>query len=661
MRVIVLWTMKIEAGARTFGDNLSICKNSMKLFMMALALILITSTRGEAEPDLNQIYGKFVVNSDGIWFRKCWSAASKEKSNGDDCEKLGQVHKGNTVYVGYQVEDKDSESGKWSGIYLDHLQKKETDIDKYRGKFSEEENKAWVYVKSEFLTPFEGEVENYWERYNLKSETNREAFISFLSIFPNADRTKIAFAYSLGCSSNGANFDDFERLVCETTKSLLYESSKSRLPKLPKSKPAIVADDRTDNSAVATNEAVMLNEVQGLRADIISNEQIRISLEGEIESLEADLKTLRSKYRSEIVKNRDARKEVSIISNAMEKIKNANTRADEEVSKLKTRVSKLQAERDALKNKLTYLQNSKNDDSAIRDPDKNGSQKEPPAPAKTVPPTPAKTVSPAPKTKSSQRPIPTKVENPIEVQAKIERTDWDFVLKLIIGSIVSITGVLGLGFAGHAVYQRHRGMIDELEKSRNTIAKLEKDVANERSAAERQRMDDREAKERFSASSNKARVYERPVNTAPVVPLVSKEDVLQEYAEALFDSGKMSAFKTARNVIGLERASRANTDENIVLIPDNGQTIDRSEYWAVPSTEGSIWWVFPGRKQMTTAATLVADDGRAGQREFKGIFNITSGKRFECQSPAEASKTSPSGGIIISKLGVVQLPSASSR
>jgi len=380
---------------------------------------------------------------------------------------------------------------------------------------------------------------------------------------------------------------------------------------------------------------------------------MRDSLEAEIEDLTTDNKTLRSKYRNEARKNRDARREIASTLIAMKNIKIAKEKADKEVSKLKASVSKLQAERDAVKKELIHLQNSKNDDSAIREPDKNGLQKEPP--------TPAKTVSPAPKTRSSKRPIPTKVEDPKGVQAETEKTDWDFVLYLIVGSIVSITGVLGLGFAGHAVYRRHRGMIDDLDKSRNTIAELEKKIAYERSAAERQRMDDREAKEQFSASSNMARVYERPVDTALVVPLVSKEDVLQEYAEALFDSGKMSAFRTSRNVIGLERANRTATDENIVLIPDNGQTIDRSDYWGVPSTEGSIWWVFPGRKQMTTAATLVADDGRAGQREFKGVFNIASGKRFECQSPAEASKTSPSGGILISKLGVVQLPSASSR
>ena len=228
MRTIVLWTMKDEIGARIFSDYLSIYKISMKLFAFALTLFLIAPGEGVAEPGSNEIYAKFIVNSDGIWFRKCHTAGSAENSADDICKKLGQVHRGDTVYVGYQLEDLDSISGKWSGVYMKHLPKKEADIDKYGRSFGEKEDKRWVYIKSQFLAPLEGEIENYWERYKLKSETNRAAFVRFLSIFPNAGRDKMTYAYRVGCSSNKSIEGDFDNLVCATTKSFLGELKKDR-------------------------------------------------------------------------------------------------------------------------------------------------------------------------------------------------------------------------------------------------------------------------------------------------------------------------------------------------------------------------------------------------------------------------------------------------
>ena len=516
----------------------------------------------------------------------------------------------------------------------------------------------FLFVDSKSVSPVAGAADQFGDKYLEPLEKYRPDIVrAFLDIFPFARDKYHILANRLLCMRVDhpvSKLPASDQKICADLKANLDKSSPAgvdskilnsvvsgkpnRIPELVDQTQSIINEKISQTQSALEAAERTLNEknseIHEIKRDKKRLEDMNLGLKSKISEAE-------EKWRTEVRSSESSRGRIESLEGKLASKERELEEVSESLKKMKELYSAPEQEL-ALSNKKTK---PRPPPKVVIKTTSNSDDRKPSAPE------PVQTeVAP----KVSQVPISPPTKSNYSVVSVTDLILWGFL---------SFSGILVVGALGYFGYTRYLwlvGVLDENLTLKNRVKTREVELSQTQSDLkhEREQMKRSEELEARPEAPRPVREYVREVKGPPPVPI---EQIVREYAEALFDSGKLAAFRSGRKVLGFERLGRSGGEGKVSLVPDDSQTIDRSEYWGVPSQDKAMWLIFPGRKQMTSAATLVADDGRVGQREFRGIFDIDNGSKFDCQNPAKASAVPNSNEITIQSLGTVQLPSTTSR
>jgi hypothetical protein len=562
--------------------------------------------------DNTEFIAEFIVKSGSANIRICPTAQKKEASSGDQCSSNGVVMAEDRIFVTALSDDQAGSKDKWYKIINP---RRTSDANKTITRVYFSENR-YLYIHSDLAKPAQNEAEKSWRR----SPQDHNAAMAFLRLFPLEDVIPHIEALRKACKNQeDEGWEDEGWLdYCQQTEAVLREGK-------PESSSESL--DQESRLKKLRDKLETANGLDALKSNLVA------TLRTDLNNAKAEIQTLKDKIGSTKAVNGDPKSKLSDI----EKIQGQGS----------TRI----------------------DDPGNGD---NGSN-------------PNSSTANSASIKAGN--VETADGNPQQLQSQStphEENSWLEISLYVVGTIVGIIIILIIAWAIWEGFCWVRGKLEEFENitKENEVLRsyLQQEQSKNRNQERETAVFENERKERenahkapeigqrenvhMSLESDSVetgyRTFARPHEHVREEPPLPVEQIVREYGASLFDLDKMKAFRTTRNVVGFAKSARVSSDEQASLLRDEEQAIDKSEYWGIPNSSRTEWLIFPGRKQMTSAATLVADDGRVGEREFRGVFKIINGTNFECQTPASASSKPGSSLVDVQALGIVQLPSTKS-
>ena len=122
-----------------------------------------------------------------------------------------------------------------------------------------------------------------------------------------------------------------------------------------------------------------------------------------------------------------------------------------------------------------------------------------------------------------------------------------------------------------------------------------------------------------------------PVKEAPKTPeqiIAGKfHDMVSDYNEATDNFSNVAAFKQKWNGVALTRRPRPEGTKTVLI--NSSRAFEKSEIWCVSFSDK--YFAFPGSTVKSNMAAYMNLDFDKASRDFKGVFDISSGSSWETE------------------------------
>ena len=127
------------------------------------------------------------------------------------------------------------------------------------------------------------------------------------------------------------------------------------------------------------------------------------------------------------------------------------------------------------------------------------------------------------------------------------------------------------------------------------------------------------------------------------------DDLISDYKDAIDDFSKVVTFKQKWNGLALSRKERQDGTKTILI--NSTRAFEKSEIWCL--NFDNKFFAFPGSTVKSNMAAYMNLDFEKAQRDFKGVFSITSGSSYS----AEPSVLRRGGaGFVVERPGKLTFP-----
>ncbi len=159
------------------------------------------------------------------------------------------------------------------------------------------------------------------------------------------------------------------------------------------------------------------------------------------------------------------------------------------------------------------------------------------------------------------------------------------------------------------------------------------------------------------AISSRSSNYPNVIQTSPIEQSKTPEEEIRnkfdelilDYKDTIDNFSKVAEFKQKWNGLALSRKERQDDTKTILI--NSSRVFEKSEIWCV--NFGDKFFAFPGLTVKTNMATYMNLDFEKAQRDFKGVFSITSGSNYSTE-PSVLRKGG--AGFVVERSGKLTFP-----
>ena len=240
--------------------------------------------------------------------------------------------------------------------------------------------------------------------------------------------------------------------------------------------------------------------------------------------------------------------------------------------------------------------------------------------------------------------IENKIDNLIQ---EIESLEEEFGSKLP-WNIIIVVFLLICGVGGLLLFNNQR--LKNLQKE------ADKKVSSLKTDLEGQLKSTSDQLQSVASSSRSSNTQSRGQPTATEKPKTPEEiiaskfdELLSDYKDAIDDFSKVVPFKQKWNGLALSRKERQDGTKTILI--NSSRAFEKSEIWCL--NFDNKFFAFPGSTVKSNMAAYMNLDFDKAQKDFKGVFSITSGSSYL----AEPSVLRRGGaGFVVERLGKLTFP-----
>jgi len=151
-----------------------------------------------------------------------------------------------------------------------------------------------------------------------------------------------------------------------------------------------------------------------------------------------------------------------------------------------------------------------------------------------------------------------------------------------------------------------------------------------------------------SQSTTPTQSIEKPKTPEEIIAY-KFDELVSDYKDAIDNFSKVAAFKQKWNGLALSRKERQDGTKTILI--NSSRAFEKSEIWCLNFDDK--YFAFLGSTVKTNMAAYMNLDFDKAQRDFKGVFSITSGSSYT----TEPSVLRRGGaGFIVERLGKLTFP-----
>ena len=149
-------------------------------------------------------------------------------------------------------------------------------------------------------------------------------------------------------------------------------------------------------------------------------------------------------------------------------------------------------------------------------------------------------------------------------------------------------------------------------------------------------------------SKSPAKATQKP-QTPEEITANKYDELISDYKDAIDDFSKVITFKQKWNGLALSRKERQDGTKTILI--NSSRAFEKSEIWCL--NFDNKFFAFPGSTVKSNMAAYMNLDFEKAQRDFKGVFSITSGSSYS----AEPSVLRRGGaGFVVERPGKLTFP-----
>jgi len=227
-----------------------------------------------------------------------------------------------------------------------------------------------------------------------------------------------------------------------------------------------------------------------------------------------------------------------------------------------------------------------------------------------------------------------------------EKDPFDVVIRIAIYVIIFL---IVLGLIVYLILQ-NRKMNQMNLASRSNESKFGKleDQIKDNAEKMRRAQHTRSRQEKTTLSSVPPQPKEPP-KTPEEITFGKYEEMIENYKEALDNFSKVAAFKQKWSGLALTRKERQDGTKTVLI--NSSRAFEKSEIWCMNFDDR--YFALPGSSVKSNMAAYMNLDFEKAQRDFKGVFNITSGSNYFTEV---ALLRRGGAGFVVEKIGKLQFP-----
>ncbi len=227
-----------------------------------------------------------------------------------------------------------------------------------------------------------------------------------------------------------------------------------------------------------------------------------------------------------------------------------------------------------------------------------------------------------------------------------EKFVFDDVIKIAIYVIIFL---IILGLIVYLILQSGKmNKMNLVSKSNESkFGKLEDQIRDNAEKMQREQYI-RSRQEKTTLSSVPPQPKEPP-KTPEEITFGKYEEMIENYKEALDNFSKVAAFKQKWKGLALTRKERQDGTKTVLI--NSSRAFEKSEIWCMNFDDR--YFALPGSSVKSNMAAYMNLDFEKAQRDFKGVFNITSGSNYFTEV---ALLRRGGAGFVVEKIGKLQFP-----
>ena len=240
--------------------------------------------------------------------------------------------------------------------------------------------------------------------------------------------------------------------------------------------------------------------------------------------------------------------------------------------------------------------------------------------------------------------IENKVDNLIQ---EIESLEEEFGSKLP-WNIIIVVFLLVCGVGGLLLFnnQRLKNLQKEADKK---VSSLKTDLEGQLKSTSDQLQSVASSSRSSNTQSDRQPIATEKSKTPEEIIASKFDELLSDYKDVVDDFSKVVPFKQKWNGLALSRKERQDGTKTILI--NSSRAFEKSEIWCL--NFDNKFFAFPGSTVKSNMAAYMNLDFMKAQRDFKGVFSITSGSSFL----AEPSVLRRGGaGFVVERPGKLTFP-----
>jgi hypothetical protein len=246
------------------------------------------------------------------------------------------------------------------------------------------------------------------------------------------------------------------------------------------------------------------------------------------------------------------------------------------------------------------------------------------------------------------------IDSVISLKEKIDTLDnelsekgiFDDVIKIAIYVIIFL---IILGLIVYLILQSGKmNKMNLVSKSNESkFGKLEDQIRDNAEKMQREQYI-RSRQEKTTLSSVPPQPKEPP-KTPEEITFGKYEEMMNNYKEALDNFSKVAAFKQKWKGLALTRKERQDGTKTVLI--NSSRAFEKSEIWCTNFDDS--YFALPGSTVKSNMATYMNLDFEKAQRDFKGVFSISTGPSYFTEV---ALLRRGGAGFVVDRIGKLQFP-----